>query len=491
MTEDSGRNNEHRTSNIEQAREEKLRAIKGMGIDPYGGKYEGAEPAAAVRARYKDGDEKQRANCAGRIVLLRDIGKLVFLTLRDSSGIIQVGFSKNLLTEQWNLVKLIELGDIIGAEGQLGKTRTGELTIWADKVTLLSKCVVPPPEKFHGLADVDLRYRQRYVDLWANPEVMTLFKTRSDILRTIREFLTAGGFIEVETPMMQSIPGGAAARPFITHHNTLGIDLYLRIAPELFLKRLLVGGMEKVFEINRNFRNEGLSRYHNPEFTMLELYQAYADYNVMMDLTEELISLLATKFCAGPAIQFGEHAINFARPWRRAKYAELLKEHAGCDINDIKAVRAKAEQVGIAHKNMDDVVVINGVFEATVEAKLINPTFVMDYPAALCPLTKRKKDSPDIAERFELYIAGMEIANAYTELNDPAVQEETFKMQLRGQAEDESMARMDRDFLAALKYGMPPAGGLGIGIDRLVMLLTGATSIRDVVLFPLLKPVGK
>jgi lysyl-tRNA synthetase class 2 len=489
-------NKEPLANRFEQAREEKLRAVRAMGIDPYGGRYEGAEPAAQIRARYKDGDETQpfdeaqggRANCAGRIVLLRDIGKLIFITLRDWSGAIQAGFAKNLLSEQWGLVKLLDLGDIIGVEGRLGKTKTGEITIWAEKITLLSKSLLPPPEKFHGLSDVDLRYRQRYVDLWANPEVTELFKKRSAIISTIREHLRGRGFLEVETPMMQAIPGGAAAKPFVTHHNSLGIDLFLRIAPELFLKRLLVGGMEKVFEINRNFRNEGLSTRHNPEFTMLELYQAYADYNVMMDLTEELICLLVQKYCQDNKVSFGEITVDFGRPWRRAGYAELLKEYGGCEIGDIHAVRSRATHLGIEHTNMDDAVVINEVFEKTVEEHLVNPTFVMDYPAALCPLTKRKKGRPDVAERFELYIAGMELANAYTELNDPAVQEENFRLQLRGQAE--SMANMDSDFVTALKYGMPPAGGLGIGIDRLIMVLTGATSIRDVVLFPLLKPTG-
>ena len=422
-------------------------------------------------------------------MLLRDIGKLIFITLRDWSGTIQVGLSKNLLgsgASGWPLAKLLELGDIIGASGQLGKTKTGEITVWADSVSLLSKCLRQPPEKFHGLSDIDLRYRHRFVDLWANPEVMERFKKRSAIIATIREFLHGRGFLEVETPMMQRKAGGAAAKPFVTYHNSLGLDLFLRIAPELFLKRLLVGGMEKVFEINRNFRNEGLSRQHNPEFTMLELYQAYADYNVMMDLTEEIISLLVEKYCGDTRVQFGDVAVDYTRPWRRARYAELLKEHSGCDIEDIEAVRMRAAGLGLDEEDMDDTVVINEVFNATVEDNLINPTFVMDYPAALCPLTRRKKDEPKYAERFELYVAGMELANAYTELNDPAVQEENFKIQLRGQ--EESMARMDKDFITALKYGMPPAGGLGIGIDRLVMVLTGATSIRDVVLFPLLKP---
>jgi len=477
---------------FERQRREKLSGIKQLGIDPYGGRYDGAERACDIKSRYKEGVEKQRAKCAGRIVLLRDIGKLIFITLRDWSGTIQVGLSKNLLGPEssgWPLAKLLELGDIIGTAGQLGKTKTGETTIWADKVSLLSKCLCQPPEKFHGLSDIDLRYRHRFVDLWANPEVMERFKNRSAIISTIREFLQGRGFLEVETPMMQREAGGAAAKPFITHHNSLDLDLFLRIAPELFLKRLLVGGMEKVFEINRNFRNEGLSRQHNPEFTMLELYQAYADYNVMMDLTEEIVCLLVEKYCGAEKVRFGDETIDYTRPWRRVRYAELLKEHSGCEIDDIKAVRMRAADLALDEGGMDDAVVINEVFKATVEDDLVAPTFVIDYPAALCPLTRRKKDDPKYAERFELYIAGMELANAYTELNDPAVQEENFKIQLRGQ--EESMARMDKDFITALKYGMPPAGGLGIGIDRLVMVLTGATSIRDVVLFPLLKPLGE
>jgi len=473
-------------SKFEQQRQEKLSRIKELGTEPYGNRYDGTASAEDTKSKFKDDDTKQQVNCAGRIVLLRDIGKLIFITLRDRSGTIQVGLSKKLLAEQWELAKLLELGDIIGASGQLGKTKTGEITIWAEHVVLLSKCLLPPPEKFHGLADIDQRYRQRYVDLWANPEVMELFKTRSAIVTTIREFLTSRGFMEVETPMMQTIAGGAAAKPFITHHNSLDMDLFLRISPELFLKRLLVGGMEKVFEINRNFRNEGLSRQHNPEFTMIEVYQAYADYNVMMDLTEEVISLCLQKHGSGKQIRFGELTIDFTRPWRRAKYADLLKEYAGCDIDDIEAVRAKARQFELGEAQMDDVVVVNEVFEATVENNLVNPTFVLDYPAQLCPLTRQKNDDPKYAERFELFIGRMELANAYTELNDPAIQEENFHIQLRGQ--EDTMATMDSDFIAALKYGMPPAGGLGIGIDRLIMALTGAESIRDVVLFPLLRP---
>jgi len=499
---------------FERQRLEKLSHIKQLGIEPYGSRYDGTEPAEDIKRRFKDNIEGQQAKCAGRIVLLRDIGKLIFITLRDSSGTIQVGLSKNLLgsgatglssskAKEWQLAKLLELGDIIGAAGQLGKTKTGEITIWADCLCLLSKCLCPPPEKFHGLADIDLRYRQRYVDLWANPQVLERFKKRSGLIATIRQFLTSKGFWEVETPMMQTIAGGAAAKPFVTHHNSLDLDLFLRISPELFLKRLLVGGMEKVFEINRNFRNEGLSRYHNPEFTMLELYQAYADYNVMMDLTQELISVCVEKHCASKQIQFGDLTVDFSRPWRRAQYTELLKEYSGCDIDDIEAIRAKARKLDIDEAALDDAVVINEVFEAAVEENLINPTFVIDYPAALCPLARRKrrgtKDekratsderrATQFAERFELLVAQMELANAYTELNDPAEQHENFLKQLRGQ--EESLTKMDRDYITALKYGMPPAGGLGIGIDRLVMVLTGATSIRDVILFPLLKPVKR
>ncbi len=472
---------------LEKQRQEKLQKIKDLGVDPYGAKIEQIVLSKIIKDNFKEDDDTQTAKAAGRIVLLRDIGKLIFITLRDSSGTIQLGLSKKRLESQWPLVKLLDLGDIIAADGKLSRTRTGEITIWANEVVMLSKSLKQPPEKFHGLADVDLRYRQRYVDLWANPEVMELFKTRSDIIGAIRKFLIQKDFIEVETPMMQSVAGGAAAKPFITHHNSLDMELYLRIAPELFLKRLLVGGMEKVFEINRNFRNEGLSRRHNPEFTMLELYQAYGDYNDMMDVSENLICELVEKFCENQKVTFGDMEVDFTKPWKREKYADLLKEYAGCDINDIKAVREKADQLQINHGSMDDAVVINEVFEKTVEQHLINPTFVIDYPAAICPLTKTSKKNPEYAERFELFAAKMELANAYTELNDPKVQEDNFKKQLKGQTE--TMATMDDDFITALKYAMPPAGGLGIGIDRLVMLLTGATSIRDVVLFPLLKKI--
>lgn len=476
---------EKNTDKLEQQRKDKLSKIKELGIDPYGGRFEKSESAESIKARFVEDKEDQRARCAGRIILLRDIGKLIFITLRDWSGTIQIGLSKKMLADNWKLAKLLELGDVIGTEGQLGRTRTGEITIWSDRLVILSKSLLQPPEKFHGLADVDQRYRQRYIDLWANPDVMATFKKRSAIISDIRNALQDKDFLEVETPMMQAIAGGAAAKPFVTHHNTLDMDLYLRIAPELFLKRLLVGGMERVFEINRNFRNEGISRQHNPEFTMLELYQAYGDYNDMMDLTEDLISSLVKNHCESEKIEFNGQEIDFSQPWKKTGYAQLLKEYSGCDIDDIEAIRQKAEQLEIEHQDMDDAVVVNEVFEQTVEYNLINPTFVVDYPAEICPLTKPKKGNEKFAERFELFIGGMELANAYTELNDPFVQEKNFKRQLRGQ--QDTMATMDEDFITALKYGMPPAGGLGIGIDRLIMVLTGADSIREVILFPLLR----
>jgi len=473
-------------SEYEQARLDKLAKLRELGVDPFGGKFPDTEPLHTIAGKYNPDNEEQIVRGAGRITLLRDIGKLIFVTLRDQTGTIQTGLTKSLLGDSWPLAKLLDLGDIIGVEGQLGKTKTGEITIWAQNLTILSKSTLPPPEKWHGLQDVELRYRHRYVDLFANPEVMATFKDRIAIIQEIRQFLQIRGFLEVETPMMQPIPGGAAARPFITHHNTLDMDLYLRIAPELYLKRLLVGGMEKVFEINRNFRNEGISTQHNPEFTMCELYQAYADYHDMMDLIEELICHLARQRNQNMQLEFNKSSIDYSSPWKRCTYADLFAEYVGCPMTDLPAVRQKARELQIEEAAKEDIVVVNDLFETCVEDKLINPTFVYDYPAALCPLTKRKADNPEIAERFELYISSMEIANAYTELNDPAVQEENFRHQLRGQ--EETMATMDEDFITALKYGMPPAGGLGFGIDRLVMLLTNSPSIRDVILFPLLRP---
>ena len=470
----------------------KLRQVQELGIDPYGGRYDSAEPIAAVLGRYLEDTEGQTADVAGRLILFRDMGKMIFAHVRDESGQMQVAFRKNALDETgWKLAKLLDLGDIVGCSGLLQKSRTGEITIWADKLTLLCKSLNPMPEKFHGLVDVETRYRQRYLDLMTNPASMETFRKRIAILEHFRLALNGRRFVEVETPVLQAIYGGAAARPFVTHHNTLDADLYLRISPELYLKRLLVGGMERVYEFSRNFRNEGIDTSHNPEFTLLELYQAYADYEVMMEITETLISTAAEQIGGSLTLPYGEREIDYTTPWRRATYADLLAEHAGVAMDDAPAVRAKARELGIEESNKDDAVVINEVFVRTVEPSLVQPTFVKDYPADLCPLTRRHPENPKIALRFEAFIANMEIGNAYTELNDPAVQEANFAAQVRGEAEGETMRVMDEDFVTALRHGMPPAGGLGIGMDRVIMLLTNTQSIRDVILFPLLRPEAR
>jgi lysyl-tRNA synthetase class 2 len=472
----------------EQARRKKAEGLRAKGIDPSGHRYPDTISAAEARRRFEAAGEGAPARVAGRMTAIREFGKLNFADLTDWSGRIQIALNKKTLdAEAWERVKLLDLGDCVGVEGKLVKTRTGEITIDVARFEVLSKALLPPPEKWHGLQDVEVRYRQRYVDLFANPEVRDLFLKRSLILDELRRFLRERGFVEVETPVLQPLYGGAAARPFITHHNTLDADLYLRISPELYLKRLLVGGMDRVFEIARVFRNEGIDTRHNPEFTLMELYQAYGDYNDMMELVETLVESLARTVSGGQTcLPFGDLQIEYKVPWRRAKYADLLAEHAGVRRGDEPAVRARARALGIEESNKHVDVVTHDVFEATVEEHLVQPTFVIDWPATLCPLTKRKAGDPTVAERFEPMVARMEIGNAYTEQNDADVQLEAFKTQLAGQKE--TMAVLDEDFIEALKYGMPPAGGLGIGIDRLVMLLTNAASIRDVVLFPALRP---
>lgn len=482
------------SDNLIEARRQKLQQLKELGIDPYGGRIDQILPNQLLREKVErlkiqagqTSEVKNRA--AGRIVLLRNIGKLIFITLRDSTGDFQLGLSKSILSEQdWKVAKLLDLSDIVAAEGKLGRTKTNEPTLWVEHLYFQGKALRPPPEKWHGLTDPDIRYRQRYVDLFTNPEVMQTFRRRVLVLSTVREFLIERGFLEVETPTLQPIYGGAAARPFTTHHNTLDIDLYLRISPELYLKRLLVGGMERVFEFSRVFRNEGIDTRHNPEFTLMEAYQAYADYNDMMDLAEGLVIRCIDRLGGGLVRPFGDKEIDFTPPWPRRKYADLFREYVGIDMRDIAAVRAKAAEIGISKKSAADAVVVNDVFEHFVEPHLCNPTFVMDYPAEICPLTRRDPKDPSIAQRFELYVASTELANAYTELNDPAIQEATLRKQLAGQ-EDETMAVMDEDFIQALEYGMPPAGGIGMGLDRLVMLLTNNPSIRETILFPLQRP---
>lgn len=478
-----------------EERQKKLAKLRELGVEPYGSRLDGIQSTTAVRDRAEALDipagetrTDQRALVAGRVVLQRVMGNLVFLTIRDGCGDLQIGLSKKAVQADWPAIMLIDLGDIISADGFLGRTKTGEITVWGNALQFQCKALRPPPEKWHGLTDVELRYRHRYVDLFANPSVRTVFAHRSRIIQAIREYLVGNDYLEVETPVLQPIYGGAAARPFTTHHNTLDIDLFLRISPELYLKRLLVGGLERVFEFSRNFRNEGISTQHNPEFTLLELYEAFGDYEVMMQRVEGMVSAAIECIGGGPKRPFKGVEIDYSTPWPRRKYFDLLTEYAGVSPQDMTALRRKAASMHINEAKQDDAVVINELFEAAVEPHLVQPTFVYDYPAPLCPLTRRHPDDPAIALRFEAYVAGMEIGNAYTELNDPAVQAENFAGQLAGQ--DETMAVMDADFVAALEYGMPPAGGLGVGIDRLVMLLTGSPSIRDVILFPLQRPVA-
>ncbi len=473
-------------------RSEKLQKIRQLGIDPWGMRFDNHQKVEKVLTLPSipfDDNPTENVRIAGRIVLRRVMGKVHFLHLWDHTGRIQVMIGQKQIGELgWKLAELLDLGDQIGIEGVFGKTKTGEPTVKVLQLTFLGKSLEPHPEKFHGMSDMEYRLRHRYLDLIYTPETLERSKQRIVILRTIREYLEKQDFFEVETPIFHAIPGGAAARPFITQHNALDIQLYLRIALELHLKRLLVGGLERVFEIGRVFRNEGIDQKHNPEFTMLELYQAYGDYRSMMDLTEGLILSCIDKLGGGYLRPWGSKQVDFTPPWKREKYADLFLQYVGVALTDQNAVVQQAQKHHIPIENKEHDVLVHELFERCVEHHLEGPIFVCDYPAALCPLTKRKWDNPAIAERFELYIHGMELANAYTELNDPDTQAETFRRQLTGLPEEESMAKMDQEFITALRHGMPPAGGLGIGIDRLVMLLTNTQSIRDVILFPLLRP---
>ena len=470
---------------FEQDRIEKLEKLKENAIDPYGSKYEGTNTISDIVNGFTENSEGAPAKAAGRIMTMRPHGKAAFLDIRDWTGKIQLYLKKdNIGDEKFEIFKLLDLGDIIGVDGKLFKTRTGEITIFVDDFKILSKAILPPPEKWHGLKDVELRYRQRYVDLFSNENVMNTFLNRTKIIKWIREYLDKNSFIEVETPMMQTIPGGAAAKPFITKHNTYDMDLYMRIAPELYLKRLLVGGMERIYEMNRNFRNEGVSTRHNPEFTMIEIYQAYSDYMGMMDLTETMISGIVQKLYNDYKIPFGDLVLDMTPPWERKRFSELLKEFAHIDIKNRDEVINKANELSIDTNRHEVDHIANEIFEHVVEPELKMPTFVLDYPKSICPLTKACDQEPYFAQRFELYMASMEIANAYTELNEPFEQADRFKEQA-GDCED--WGKVDEDFLLSLKYGMPPAGGLGIGIDRIVMILTNTASIRDVILFPLLR----
>ncbi|MBU4261764.1 MAG: lysine--tRNA ligase [Proteobacteria bacterium] len=431
---------------------------------------------------------------AGRIVAMRKFGKATFLQIQDETGRLQVYMKQDVVgQEAYTIFKKLDIGDIAGFKGSLFRTKTGEPTLQAISFQHISKSLRPLPEKFHGLTDVEIRYRQRYVDLIVNPEVRDTFRKRVEIIRLVRDFLVNRGFMEVETPMMQPIAGGATAKPFKTHHNALDMDLYLRIAPELYLKRLLVGGFEKVFEINRNFRNEGLSTRHNPEFTMLEFYQAYATYHDLMDLTEEMISWIAAEVTGSMQITYQGDEIDLSPPWKRYTMEEALMEIAGIDqttLDDPEKIRQLARDKGIKlEATAGPGKAKTELFELLVEEKLINPTFITEYSTEISPLARRNKDNPDVTDRFELFITGREIANAFSELNDPIDQKQRLEKQIAERGDDEEIfPELDKDFVRALEYGMPPAAGEGIGIDRLVMLLTDAPSIRDVILFPHLRP---
>ncbi|WP_447977342.1 lysine--tRNA ligase [Candidatus Nitrospira bockiana] len=478
----------------------KLDTLRAMGISPHGTRFEVKDRAGDLLRLHghksKEVLEQEKIPCtiAGRIVGLRRFGKAAFAVLQDGSDRLQVYLKKDLLGEQQHkLAEELDLGDWIGVTGILFRTKTNEFTVEARQLTFLSKALRPLPEKWHGLTDVETRYRQRYVDLIANPEVHEIFRTRSRIIAGIRRYLTDKGFLEVETPMMQPIPGGATARPFTTHHNALGIDLYLRIAPELYLKRLIVGGFPRVFEINRNFRNEGISTIHNPEFTMLEFYQAYADYNDLIELTEDMLTQLAQEVLGKTTFEYQGQMISFERPWRRWSYFQALLEVNRLDaavLKDRDAALDAAKRLRIeVDPKAGHVQILNTIFEETVEPQLVQPTFITDFPTELSPLARRKDSDPTLTDRFELYIATREIANAFSELNDPLDQRRRFEAQAaQREAGDEEAHYLDEDFLRALEYGMPPTAGEGIGIDRLVMLFTNQASIRDVILFPQLRP---
>ncbi len=497
---------------FEKARLDKLGKIVELGLDPFGQRFDDHLKIAEAREKCPEesGTNGEKVRVAGRIMLRRKAGKLRFFDIEDASGKVQLLFSRgDLSEEQWQLMGQLDLGDLIGIDGAMRRTDSGEVSIWVEHLTVLCKSLTQPPEKHHGVTDIETLLRHRELDLIYSEGVRDKLVLRSAILDSVRQTLRGQEFTEVETPVLHAIAGGAAARPFTTHHNALDIDLYLRIALELHLKRLMVGGIERVYEIGRVFRNEGIDATHNPEFTMIEIYQAYGNYESMMDLTEAIVSDAArivlektgaTRKDGKLILPWGDSEIDFTTPWPRKTYADLFKEHAGCEMSDVDAVREKARELAkqgevqqdfIHQMDTADVhpdVVVSEVFEACVEDALVGPVFVIDYPASICPLTKRKQDNPTIAERFELFIHGMELANAYTELNDPKLQEQLFLTQLSGLSEEDSMAKMDRDFISALKVGMPPAGGLGIGIDRLVMLLTNSQTIRDIIFFPLLRP---
>jgi lysyl-tRNA synthetase class 2 len=502
---------------LERARREKLhRWREQYGVEPYGRRVDGLISLTEARSRFdKDAheqytrssdqaktdpsavitDDRPRARVAGRCIQHRVMGSLVFMVLRDESGDLQISISKrDLEPSAFAIARKLDYGDIAVAEGPVGMTQKGEICVWADRFDVHCKSLAPPPEKYHGLTDPELRYRHRYMDMYVNPETLRVIQQRTRIISRIRRFMDQWEYLEVETPMMQPVAGGAAARPFVTHHNALDIDLFLRVAPELYLKRLLVGGMMRVYEINRSFRNEGIDRSHNPEFTTLEAYEAFGDCWTMLDLTESMFRELALHVSEEdrPKLPFGDVEIDYSTPFDRISYGELFQRMMGFAMTDFDRVRAKAIEIGVENAPvLDDWLVVNAVYEHLCEPALdpSRPTFVTDYPSAVSPLTRPRADDPDLCERWELLVGGMELGTAYTELNDPDVQRAKFSEQLCGADEEVRTFRsLDEDFVHALRVGMPPAGGLGMGIDRIVMLMTNSTSIRDVILFPLLRP---
>lgn len=496
------------------SRQAKLDRLRARGIDPYPPRFhrsatardavaafEAAEMAASEGNLEGNGGlapaaipDAAAVTLGGRITSMRVMGRAAFLDLRDGSGVIQALLRENVLGADYDLIKDLDLGDFVGVSGTLIRTRTGQVTINTKELTCLSKGMRPLPEKWHGLRDTEIRYRQRYLDLIANPDVMTAFSQRSRIIGGIRRFLDDRGFLEVDTPIMVPVAAGAHARPFVTHHNALDQQLYLRIATELYLKRLIVGGFDKVYELGRVFRNEGIDQDHNPEFTLLESYEAYADYNDVMTMVEELVSTVVQDVRGTMQVPFGEHLIDFTPPWTRTQLRDELQRRSGIDIDefpDDASLTRRAAQLGLELGPRDSRGrLIDKLLSTFVEPHLIQPTFLLDYPEDMSPLAKAKPGCPGYVERFEAFAAGMEIANSYTELNDPAVQRERFEAQdsIRQMYQDDEVDRKDEDFLLSLEYGMPPTGGLGMGIDRLVMLLTGQTSIRDILLFPQMRP---
>jgi len=495
----------HRTEDeLRRHRMDKLGRIRSRSEEPYAFRYDRSSLIGEARARFEaleaetaEGSEASfPARLAGRVVAFRDQGKTVFLDIRDESGRIQAFFGKKQVGEdRFEALKDVDLGDFIGIEGDVKRTRRGEITVFAGGWTFLTKSLRPLPEKYHGLKDTETRYRQRYLDMVANPEVLETFKKRIQLIQHMRDWLNARGYLEVETPMLHPIPGGATARPFITHHNTYDTDLYLRIAPELYLKKLIVGGFDKVFEINRCFRNEGVDTRHNPEFTTMELYEAYQDYRGLMEETEEMLCHVIEQTVGGKTFEYQGETIDITRPWRKMTLHEAIREYAGIDLEatrDREEAARLALSIGVhVDKTMGYGKIVDEVMSAKVQPNFTQPTFLYDYPIELSPLAKKRADNPAITERFQPFIGRLEVGNAFSELNDPIDQRERFMEQvgLREAGDDEAQF-LDEDFLAALEVGMPPTAGLGIGLDRLAMLVTDSPSIREVIMFPLLRKVG-